>query len=55
MCAISGKVYFTKRRVHDREILKMNKILNHRGPDDNGVFISKDGKVGLKNFLTVII
>lgn len=49
MCAISGKAYFTKNEVHTSEIRSMVNKLRHRGPDDSGIYISKDKSVGLGN------
>lgn len=55
MCAISGKIYFNKKEVSKHEISVMVKELNHRGPDDSGVFISNDKKVGFGNNRLAII
>jgi len=55
MCAISGKVYFVRKEVRPIEISRMVKKLNHRGPDDSGVFISKNRRVGLGNNRLAII
>ena len=43
MCGING-IFFKNKKVDSKKIQLMNKILNHRGPDDNG-FLS------FKNFL----
>lgn len=55
MCAISGKVQFSGKEVRPYEIKKMTTVLHHRGPDDSGVFISKDRRVGLGNNRLAII
>ena len=55
MCAISGKAYFAKNEVHTNEIRSMLNKLRHRGPDDSGIYISKDRKVGLGNNRLAII
>lgn len=48
MCGISGVFHFKNQNIVDEEVLKrMNGILKHRGPDDEGVYVSKDGKLGL--------
>lgn len=47
MCGITGKIYFGNNTVTERDILAMNKKIQHRGPDDGGVYISPDQKVGL--------
>jgi asparagine synthase (glutamine-hydrolysing) len=46
MCGIAGKLYFDHRRpvLHD-EVAAMGRILTHRGPDGEGVWV--DGPVGL--------
>lgn len=46
MCGITGKILFNNSTVSPQEIDKMNNAIIHRGPDDGGVFISPDGKVG---------
>ena len=46
MCGICGKIYFDHRRTVDERLLRqMTDVLQHRGPDDSGVFVS--GSVGL--------
>lgn len=55
MCAISGKIYFTKREVTKTDISKMVHTLDHRGPNDSGIFISEDRKVGFGNNRLAII
>jgi asparagine synthase (glutamine-hydrolysing) len=47
MCGITGKIYFNKNKVSKEDIAKMNKKIAHRGPDDSGVYISPDKKIGL--------
>lgn len=48
MCGIAGKANFNKNRsVYPREIKLMTDAIKHRGPDDEGLFISKDKSVGL--------
>ena len=45
MCGIAGLLQFkgdVRSNVH-----KMNERMIHRGPDDNGIYISEDGKVAL--------
>ena len=52
MCGISGIV---GNELKKSKIEAMTKILNHRGPDDNGYFISNDNSVGLgHNRLSII-
>lgn len=46
MCGITGKFNFNHSKpVEPDQIQRMVQILNHRGPDDRGVFI--DGRIGL--------
>lgn len=47
MCGITGKVYFDEGVVYEGDILAMNEKVKHRGPDDGGIYISPDQKVGL--------
>ena len=47
MCGITGKIYFNKKSVSKQDIDNMNKKITHRGPDDEGIFISNDNKIGL--------
>ncbi len=47
MCGISGKIYFYAGEVSAVAMEAMNRKLIHRGPDDDGVYISADKKVGL--------
>src|SRR5467141_1874028 len=45
MCGICGIVAITGRKFPDRDLEAMSRVLHHRGPDDQGSFIS--GKVAL--------
>lgn len=47
MCGITGKIYFGNNTASEQDILVMNEKIQHRGPDDGGVYISPDQKVGL--------
>ncbi len=56
MCGIAGIAYFSKNReVHPREIELMTSKIAYRGPDDEGIFISKDKRVGLGSRRLAII
>lgn len=55
MCGIAGKVSFNSKSVKETEIVRMTKAIQHRGPDDGGVYISPDHKVGLGNRRLAII
>ena len=46
MCGICGKVYHSGDRTVDGELLRsMASVINHRGPDDEGIYVK--GNVGL--------
>lgn len=47
MCGIVGKISFTEKNISDDDIEQMNKAVVHRGPDDKGIYISPNKKVGL--------
>jgi asparagine synthase (glutamine-hydrolysing) len=48
MCGIAGIAYFNKNKeVHREELKLMTVSIAHRGPDDEGIFISKNRLVGL--------
>lgn len=47
MCGITGKIFFNNDTVSESDVLMMNEKIMHRGPDDGGVHISADSKVGL--------
>lgn len=56
MCGIVGKAYFNKdKEIYYQEIKLMTGSIAHRGPDDEGIFISKDKRVGLGNRRLAII
>ncbi len=47
MCGISGIFFFKgKKKVKKNYLDKMNNILNHRGPDGNGTWISSAKNIG---------
>lgn len=48
MCGIAGKAYFRKNHeIHPSELKPMSDKIAHRGPDDEGIFVSKNRRVGL--------
>jgi len=48
MCGITGKIYLNKEKsVNANQIEEMAESIKHRGPDDSGIYISPDKKVGL--------
>ncbi len=46
MCGVNGKIRFSGG-VGEPDIVRMNAAIRHRGPDDESVFVSEDGCVGL--------
>ena len=55
MCGIAGKIYFGQSNINSSELRLMADKIAHRGPDDEGLFISSDRKVGLANRRLAII
>lgn len=55
MCGIAGKLVFEQRQVSESDIRKMTDAIVHRGPDDAGVYISKDRRLGLGHRRLAII
>ena len=49
MCGITGKVQFKNNStvVSEKMIKKMNNAIAHRGPDDAGIFVTTNKRVGL--------
>ena len=47
MCGICGELTFDGAPVHAETIVSMRDRLEHRGPDDRGVFVSDDRRAGL--------
>jgi len=55
MCGIAGKIYFGSGEILSSDLKKMSSEIAHRGPDDEGFYISADRKVGLANRRLAII
>ena len=55
MCGIAGKISFTDKLISSNDIEKMTEAIKHRGPDDGGVYLSPDTKVGLGHRRLAII
>lgn len=57
MCGISGIVSLTGRPIEDASarVTMMNRLLRHRGPDSEGVYVSEDGLVALGNTRLAIV
>src|SRR5918992_1036820 len=47
MCGIVGLIYRDGTRVDVDRLAAMRDTMSHRGPDDKGMWISDDGRVGL--------
>lgn len=47
MCGITGKISLGQQMIDEHFVKQMNASIAHRGPDDSGVYISKNKKVGL--------
>lgn len=45
MCGIVGKINFNNQKITSEEIAEMNKVLSHRGPNNEGIFLQ--GNIGL--------
>ncbi len=54
MCGIAGKIYFNKGQNTAHDLQKMANCIQYRGPDDNGIFINENKKVGLINLRLAI-
>ena len=49
MCGITGKIFFDRnRKVSIDELQKMTEVIRHRGPDDEGHFISENAGLGFR-------
>src|SRR3990172_7487205 len=55
MCGIAGKVYLDRRTITPGQLKTMSQKIIHRGPDDAGIYISSERKVGLVNRRLAII
>ncbi len=42
MCGICGKISFDGKEIPRKLISQMNSVLSHRGPDDEGIYTSKE-------------
>jgi asparagine synthase (glutamine-hydrolysing) len=47
MCGIAGKIYLGKGEIDKLDLQKMSNAIEHRGPDDEGMYISSNHKLGL--------
>lgn len=55
MCGIAGKITFGNKIVAQSELKKMSLAIEHRGPDDEGFYISENKRVGFVNRRLAII
>ena len=46
MCGVNGIFYFTAKKIDPQKLWRMNKLMKHRGPDDEGVFIEESLGLG---------
>ena len=46
MCGICGIIKFDNSPVEPEKIQKMMKLMKHRGPDDEGVFVEENVRLG---------
>ena len=53
MCSIAGIIYTDKRKVNEKLLESMQNVMNHRGPDENGIYT--DENVGLAHCRLTII
>jgi asparagine synthase (glutamine-hydrolysing) len=54
MCGIAGKIYWENGFNTESDLLKMQKAIAYRGPDDHGIFINEDKAVGFVNLRLAI-
>lgn len=49
MCGIAGKINFNQKKPVQKELIrKMCSVMNHRGPDDEGIYVYKNIGLGHK-------
>ena len=46
MCGITGIINLDKKPVDQKVLQKMTRVLSHRGPDDEGIFVEKNVGLG---------
>ena len=47
MCGIAGVLHLSEPRIDLQSLQRMTEVLSHRGPDGDGHWMSRDGRVGL--------
>ncbi|MBI4036891.1 asparagine synthetase B, partial [Candidatus Daviesbacteria bacterium] len=55
MCGIAGRINFNNKQVYLSELKRMSTSIAHRGPDDEGLYISPNKNIGLVNRRLAII
>src|SRR3989344_4861349 len=55
MCGIAGKIYLGNGTLSEKELGSMARKIAHRGPDNQGIYISENKRVGLVNRRLAII
>ena len=53
MCGINGIFHLNYKQVDQNQLIKMRDILEHRGPDDKGIYINNNIMVVRKFIITV--
>ncbi|MDH4137367.1 MAG: asparagine synthase (glutamine-hydrolyzing) [Anaerolineae bacterium] len=54
MCGICGKLHFDSNNPVDESLIyRMNKVLDHRGPDDEGVYVNHNVGLGQKRLAII--
>ena len=46
MCGLNGILHLNHRRVDENQLVKMRDILEHRGPDDKGIYLNNNIGLG---------
>ena len=49
MCGISGILSYNQEKISEDNLLMMNRAIEHRGPDDNGIWISQEKTFGFSH------
>ena len=56
ICGICGIYNFTNKKINIKDkLIRMNKLLEHRGPDGNGIWINTTENIGLSHIRLSII
>lgn len=55
MCGIAGKIIFNSQNIVEQDLRLMSLSIKHRGPDDEGIYVSPNKKIGLVSRRLAII